>query len=161
MKREIPSQMTPWKRKSNLFSAADVRILNDPYIIINIVFAGVIFAIIVYSGIFSPVENNYPVTCIHEKITGEPCASCGLSHSFSLIVRGKITEALEWNMNGLRIFLFFVLQLVLRVTFSFFYIISPGTRKQLIIYDIIGSALLFFISFWPFMRWLLKMTVTV
>ena len=42
------------------------------------IFAGVILLIFAYSGIFSPDKDNYPVTCIHEKLTGLPCVSCGL-----------------------------------------------------------------------------------
>ncbi|MDT8374906.1 MAG: DUF2752 domain-containing protein [Bacteroidales bacterium] len=67
-----------------------------------------------YSVFYSPDTGQYPVACIHEKITGEPCPSCGLSHAFSLIVRGRISEAMEWNSVSLRVFLFFVVQLVMR-----------------------------------------------
>jgi hypothetical protein len=127
-----------------------VSLSNEPYLIINFLFAGVIVLILAYSGIFSPEKNNYPVACIHEKLTGQQCVSCGLSHSFSLIVRGKIAEAYQWNQNGLRVFLFFVSQLILRVVFSVFYLKNPETRKQLIITDCIGSGLIFLIAFWPF-----------
>jgi hypothetical protein len=123
---------------------------NEPYLIINIFFAGVILLIIIYSGLFSPEKGNYPVVCLHEKLTGEPCISCGLSHSFSLIVRGRISEAYQWNIYGMRVFLFFVSQLILRVGFSVFYIKYQSTRKQLIIIDSVGSGMIFLIAFWPF-----------
>src|SRR5664279_4674705 len=113
-------------------------IRSEPYLIINIIFAGVILLIIAYSGIFSPEKDNYPVVCIHEKLTGEPCVSCGLSHSFSLIVRGKIDEAYRWNRYGMQIFLFFAAQLLLRIAFSRSYLKYPDTRKQLLIMDCIG-----------------------
>jgi hypothetical protein len=142
--------MILYKRKSSPRQSLKVRLRNEPYLLINIFFAGVILLIIAYSGIFSPEKNNYPVTCIHEKITREPCFSCGLSHSFSLIVRGRINEAYLWNLCGMRVFLFFASQLILRVTFSIFYLKYPVTRKQLIIIDCIGSGLIFLISFWPF-----------
>jgi hypothetical protein len=127
-----------------------IRLLREPYLVINILFAGVILLVMAYSGIFSPDKNNYPVTCIHEKLTGLPCVSCGLSHSFSLIVRGRIDEAYQWNVYGMRIFLFFATQLVLRISFSFFYIKYPDTRKQLILVDCIGSGIIFLMAFWPF-----------
>ena len=116
--------MRLFQRKNNLLLSSEVRIVNEPYLIINIIFAGVILLIFLYSGFFSPEKDSYPVICIHEKITGEPCVSCGLSHSFSLIVRGRIDEAYKWNQYGMRIFLFFALQLVMRVAFSFFYLNS-------------------------------------
>jgi hypothetical protein len=95
---------------------------QHPYLIINIVFAGVIFLIIAYSGIFSPDKNNYPVVCLHEKLTGVPCFSCGLSHSFSLIIRGRLAEAFQWNVYGMRVFLFFFSQLLMRIIFSVIYL---------------------------------------
>jgi len=108
--------------------------------------------VIAYSGIFSPENNNYPVTCVHEKLTGEPCLSCGLSHSFSLIVRGKIDEAYRWNQYGMRVFLFFISQLILRVVYSIYYIWNINSRKQLIIIDCVGSGIIFLIAFWPFIE---------
>jgi len=137
--------------KNDHMNAKKVRILNEPYLIINIIFAGVILLIFAYSGIFSPERDNYPVVCIHEKLTGQPCVSCGLSHSFSLIVRGRISEAYRWNIYAMRVFLFFASQLVLRVVFSVFYSKFPGTAKQLITLDCIGSGIIFLVAFWPFM----------
>jgi hypothetical protein len=125
---------------------------RKPYLLINIIFTGVIIAILIYSGIFSPDKDNYPVVCFHKKITGIPCASCGLSHSFSLILRGRISEAYRSNIYGMRIFLFFAIQLVLRAGFSLFYVKNKNTGSQLIIYDIIGSIALFLIAFFPFIR---------
>jgi Protein of unknown function (DUF2752) len=123
---------------------------KEPYLIINIFFAGVILLIFAYSAFFSPEKDNYPVVCIHEKLTGHPCVSCGLSHSFSLIVRGRVGEAYHWNQYGMRIFLFFAVQLLLRVSFSLFYFKFPVMRMKLIIADCIGSGIIFFIAFWPF-----------
>jgi hypothetical protein len=137
-------------RKNSTEKILKAGIRNEPYLIINIILAGVILLIIAYSGIFSPEKDNYPVVCIHEKLTGEPCVSCGLSHSFSLIVRGKIDEAYHWNHYGMQIFLFFAAQLLLRIAFSISYLKNPVTRKQLIIMDCIGSGVIFLVAFWPF-----------
>jgi len=112
--------------------------------------------IFVYSGFFSPEKNNYPVVCIHEKLTGEPCLSCGLSHSFSLILRGRLSEAYKWNQYGMRIFLFFVAQLIFRLDFLRLSINSPANRKQLIIYDSIASGIVFIIAFWPFITGIIQ-----
>ncbi len=142
--------MTLYKRKSSRKSKLQIKFRNEPYLIINIIFAGVILLIFAYSGIFSPEKDNYPVVCIHEKLTGEPCVSCGLSHSFSLIVRGRISEAYEWNVYGFQLFLFFALQFVMRVVFSVIFMKHNDIRRQLIIFDIAGSILIFLISFWPF-----------
>jgi len=139
------------KRKNKSAQNREVSYSKEPYLLINIIFAGVIMLVFAYSGIFSPEKDNYPITCIHEKLTGEPCVSCGLSHSFSLIVRGRVDEAYQWNRYAMRVFLFFAAQLILRIAFSIFYVKYPDTRKQLIIVDCIGSGLIFFVAFWPFL----------
>lgn len=130
--------------------------LNEPYLVINIILAGVILLIMIYSGIFSPDENDYPVVCIHEKLTGVPCVSCGLSHSFSLILRGRISEAYEWNQYGMRVFVFFAAQLLMRILFSRIYFSHSSIRIQLIRFDIIGSSVIFLAAFMPFLIWIFR-----
>jgi hypothetical protein len=144
------------ERKNKNGSDLKVRRQKEPYLIINTIFAGVILLIFAYSGIFSPEKDDYPVICVHEKLTGLPCGSCGLSHSFSLIVRGKVAEAYQWNRYGMRIFLFFAAQLVMRVVFSIFYKRYTDTSKQLIIVDCVGSGIMFLIAFWPFITSILS-----
>jgi hypothetical protein len=149
------------ERKNKDSSDLKVRHRNESYLTINTIFAGVILLIFAYSGIFSPVRDNYPVMCIHEKLTGLPCVSCGLSHSFSLIVRGKLAEAYQWNQYAMRIFLFFAAQLILRVAFSIFYKRYTDTRKQLIIVDCVGSGIMFLVAFWPFIASILSGTLHI
>ncbi len=153
--------MIPSKRNNKFFQRIRSEVRHEPYLIINIVFAGVILLIIAYSGFFSPEKDNYPVACIHEKLTGQPCFSCGLSHSFSLIVRGRIAEANQWNQFGMQVFLFFAAQLLLRAVFSAFYIKFPETRNQLIILDSAGSGIIFLIAFWPFLANLIESVIKV
>jgi hypothetical protein len=142
--------MTLYKRRNSPDQRNNFNLSGEPYLLINIILTGVIVLIFVYSGFFSPVKDNYPVVCIHEQLTGQPCISCGLSHSFSLILRGKLGEALTWNIYGLRIFLFFALQLIMRIAFSVIWKKNAGIRKQVVVYDIGVSVLIFLISFWPF-----------
>lgn len=87
---------------------------------------------------------------MHELLTGEPCISCGLSHSFSLIIRGRIAEAYQWNLYGMQVFLFFAAQLIMRIRFSFSYIKNKETQKELIITDCLGSGVIFLVAFWPY-----------
>lgn len=151
LKEEKLRKMTLYQQKSSSpFKNILVRLRNEPYLVFNIIITGIILLIILYSVIFSPEKDNYPVTCLHEKLTGEPCLSCGLSHSFSLIARGRINDAYLWNVYGMRVFLFFASQLVLRVAFTVFYLKNINTRRQLITIDCIGSGLIFLIAFWPF-----------
>jgi hypothetical protein len=155
LNRVISKKMTLSKKANNFFPFNISGIKQSPYLKLNIVFAGVIMMILAYSGIFSPDKNNYPVICIHEKLTGSPCFSCGLSHSFSLIMRCRMAEAYRWNIYGLRVFLFFVSQLFMRILFSVYYIKNKESGQQLINYDIIGSVIIFAIAFYPFFRQLI------
>ncbi len=122
------------------------------YFAVNIILAGVILLIMGYSGFYSPDENEYPVVCIHEKLTGEPCPSCGLSHAFSLIIRGRIDEALLWNSTSLRVFLFFAVQLFIRLGLGVRSLVSGSWLKQMALVDVLVSSAMALYAFYPFLR---------
>lgn len=122
------------------------------YFAVNIILAGVILLIMGYSGFYSPEENEYPVVCIHEKLTGEPCPSCGLSHAFSLIIRGRIDEALLWNSASLRVFLFFAVQLFMRLGLGARSLVSGSWLKQIARTDVLVSSAMALYAFYPFLR---------
>lgn len=149
--------MTLSTRRSDAFLNLKPRLISEPYTRVNIALTVVLFFVFFYSAIFSPVKDNYPVVCIHEKLTGEPCASCGLSHAFSLILQGRISEAYRWNSNAMRVFIFFAAQLLMRIVFSVFYLRHPETVRQLIVYDILASATIFLIAFMPFIKWIFRL----
>lgn len=148
--------MTLSTQTSDRFSFLKHRLISEPYLSVNTALAGVLLSVFFYSAFFSPGKDNYPVVCIHERLTGETCASCGLSHSFSLILKGRIDEAQKWNSNGMRVFIFFAAQLLMRIVFSGFYLRHPETVRQLIIYDSIASVTLFLIAFLPFIKWIFR-----
>lgn len=122
------------------------------YFFLNAILAGVILFIMGYSAFYSPDEDKYPVPCIHEKITGEPCPSCGLSHAFSLIVRGRIDEAQEWNSVSLRVFSFFVIQLLMRVVLGIMALTGRRKIKRLTVADAVISSAMTLFAFYPFIR---------
>lgn len=90
--------------------------------------------------------------CVHEKLTGEPCPSCGLSHAFSLIVRGRIDEALEWNSHSIRIFLFFAVQLLMRAGLAAAALKPVRYIRQVAVADAVVSSVMALTAFWPFLR---------
>jgi len=122
------------------------------YFAVNIILAGVILLIMGYSGFYSPDENAYPVVCIHEKLTGEQCPSCGLSHAFSLIIRGRIDEALIWNSSSLRVFLFFAVQLFMRLGLGVRSLVTDRWLKQIVWADVLVSSAMAGYAFYPFLR---------
>lgn len=136
-------------------------IKEEPYIAVNLLLALMIVGVLVYSLVFSPDKGDYPVACVHEFLTGEPCVSCGLSHSFSLILRGRFEEALDWNPHGIRLFLFFSGQLLMRILFSFLYFFLADRRRSLVITDIALSLLFSLYSFWPFLVYIYRLFISL
>ena len=123
-----------------------------PYFILNVILTGVILTIMGYSFFYSPDEEKYPVPCVHQAITGEPCPSCGLSHAFSLIVRGRIDEALQWNSQSIRVFLFFVVQFFMRIGLGAWTLVTARGLKQITVADATVSSAMTLVAFYPFMR---------
>ena len=115
---------------------------SGAYFTVNIILGGVILLIMGYSAVFSPVKDSYPVVCIHEQITGQPCPSCGLSHAFSLIERGKFHEAGLWNPYGMQIFLFFAIQLIMRAGLAVWLYTGERATRIVGIADAVISALM-------------------
>ena len=125
------------------------------YLIINLIFSGIVVVILGYSALFSPEGDLYPVKCVHEIISGQPCPSCGLSHSFSSIVRGNLDKAMEWNPYGIRVFIFFIFQLVLRTSVSVSIIKHGEHTASLVRFDIIVSIAAFLVAFSQFIKYFL------
>lgn len=127
-------------------------LICKPYPIINLTFAGMILVILVYSGIFSATKDNHPVPSFYEKITGSPSPGSGLSRSFSEIVRLRFDSALEFNPYGIRVFLFFYIQLFLRGLFTWLYLTNRIRTGRLVTTDAVLSAGLFVVCFRDFIR---------
>lgn len=125
-----------------------------PYFILNLILAGVILLILGYSLFYSPDENRYPVPCVHEKLTGDPCPSCGLSHAFSLIVRGRINEALDWNSYSMRVFIFFAVQHLMRITLALASLKGNIDVRRIAVTDAAVSSVMTIAAFYPFLRML-------
>jgi hypothetical protein len=126
-------------------------VYKEPYIKINTVFGVVIIMIFIYSAIYSMEKQNHPIPSFYSEITGEKSVSSGLSGSFSEIVRGNFNKARELNKYGIRVFSFFIIQLFLRVIFSFIYYYQKPLHKYVIFSDCALSVLLAVFCFWPFL----------
>ncbi len=118
-----------------------------PYLVLNVSFAAMIFFIFLYSAVFSVRKNNHPIPSYYELLSGERSPSSGLSRSFSEIIRGNFKEAAGWNKNGIPLFLFFLLQLFMRIFTSLFLLRSRLSLKTLVWTDTILSILLFLLCF--------------
>lgn len=120
--------------------------MHHPYKIINLIFAGIILLIMVYSGIFS-AENEHPIDCVYQKTHNIPCTTCGLSKSFSEIMRGDFEKANDYNKNGMPLFSFFIIQLMMRVVGTIVFSKNLINPKILITTDALASIFLFLYCF--------------
>jgi hypothetical protein len=117
------------------------------YLLINIIFAGIISGIFIYSVIINPGTGYYPIKCIHEKLLGSKCSTCGLSHGFSAIVRGRFDDAIRFQSNSMLVFSFFAIQLFSRVIMIFLLLKSQINVRLISNIDILFSVLLFLLTF--------------
>ncbi len=120
---------------------------NKPYLIVNIILAGMIGFIFIYSGFFSAERGNHPVPSFCEEITGQTAPSSGMSRAFSGIIRGDLDAAREYNPDSLLIFAFFLIQGVQRITVSSLLLKGRIKKKHLLTADVFISLILFLYCF--------------
>ncbi len=126
---------------------------NNPYKLVNAILAGVILLIFIYSALFSSIKSNHPIPSSGNLFSEQISHSTGLSRSFSSLIRLKFRQAKESNEYGIQLFIFFLIQLGLRIFFLF------GSDKladfgyqKIILIDSIFSGSLFVFFFLPFFK---------
>lgn len=129
------------------------------YHILNFSFLLLILSIFTYSLIYK--GNSHPIPALFTQVTGHIPPSKGLSESFSEIVRGNITDAIQINPHGLRIFFFFALQFFLRIFFSLVVRIKSNRIVALAIADSTLSIAIFILCFSPLIVYTLKFFLSV
>ncbi len=130
----------------------------DSYRIINIVFAGVIGLVFIYSCFFAPDEGKYLLPSFYPNVASP---SLGLSRAFSAIVRGDIALANQFNPQGLNVFIFFCFQFLLRLISLKVDNFNFVRRRVWIRLDVILSISLFFITFKQFIHFTLSTIVVL
>ncbi|NJK93621.1 MAG: DUF2752 domain-containing protein [Bacteroidales bacterium] len=118
------------------------------YIAINSIFLVLIAGIFLYSYFLDHTAAH--ITCVHRQYLGIDCPSCGLSRSFSAIMHLDLTSVMKFNKYGYLVFLFFLLQAILRVLFLTISFQKPEWLKSTYKWDAFSSGLLFFFCFHPF-----------
>ncbi|MCA1918978.1 MAG: DUF2752 domain-containing protein [Flavobacterium piscis] len=74
------------------------------------------------------------------------CKSRGLTRAFAQILRLNFSEAIVYNPCSIKIFLFFLIQLIMRLFIN--KIVRISNFKRIMICDILLSAVLFVFSFY-------------
>jgi hypothetical protein len=120
-------------------------IRNSSYTKINVIFAGIILCIFIYSGIFSSDGTSHPIPSGYTSITGEATNSSGMSRAFSAIVRLDFEKALSYNDESLKVFGFFFGQFFLRILFILVY--ANYRNNTIITADVVISVALFIYCF--------------
>jgi hypothetical protein len=120
-------------------------LFRTAYTKINLIFAGIILCIFVYSGFFTSGGAGYPISSGYTQITGEETNSTGMSRAFSSIVRLEFKEALSFNEESLKVFAFFFIQFFLRFLFTLIY--SQYRGKNVVTADVVISLALFLYCF--------------
>jgi hypothetical protein len=140
---------------------------NDPqqvrYRTLNLIFLVLLGLVWLYAALNNPDKMHFPVPSGPEWFFGLHSPSAGLAHSFSALVRFQFYRGVAFNPHGPRLFLFFALQSVMRISALIF----SGTifwkkPSRLYAIDIALSLILFVILFWPFLNeWLMVLgTIT-
>jgi hypothetical protein len=128
--------------------------------VLNWIFLSVLILILAYSASFSPENKNYPIPSGARMFTSKPVPSTGLSRSFSAIVRLRFEDARQFNPHGIRIFLFFFIQLFMRIAALVMAGWLPERSVKVFYYtDVLLSAALFLVCFWPFLAALFQASV--
>lgn len=129
------------------------------YLLLNLIFALIVILVFIYFTVFTAEDCNYPLPSFSAMLSGEDTISTGLSRSFSELMRLNFKSAADYNPYGFRIWLFFVIQLAIRVASSGFVIFRKQINiKLLIITDSLQLSVMFIISFLPFLTYFFKAT---
>jgi hypothetical protein len=70
---------------------------------------------------------NLPNVCSFQRHTGLPCPGCGLTHSLTEIMHGRISKGFDYHSLGLPTFVYIMLQTIYRGAWLAF----PRRRKIL------------------------------
>ncbi|MCZ4693486.1 hypothetical protein DWB61_01120 [Ancylomarina euxinus] len=128
----------------------------DSYRIINIIFAGVIGLVFIYSCLFLPENGRHIIPSIYTDITCNASPSLGLSRAFSALVRGQVSLANQFNPYALNIFAFFCFQFLYRLISLRVDSQAFISKRKWIRIDIILSISLFFFAFYPLIQFTLQ-----
>lgn len=126
---------------------------SKTYFWFNCIWAGIITAMLFYAGFFA--YSSHAVQCVYKDATGIDCATCGITRGFHHVLVGNFKTAYQLNPLSLQLFLFFAIQLIMRLCFMFLPSLR-NNRVKVIRWDIIITLLLFAVCFFPLITQLFK-----
>jgi hypothetical protein len=114
---------------------------SKEYLILNIIFAALLFLLFIACFIFTTESF---ISCQVVELSGKECNSCGLTRDFIAFAHLDFEKAL--NENSIYLFFWFLIQLVMRI---FIILLPPRWRLKATIYDLIFSFVSGIIVFLP------------
>jgi Protein of unknown function (DUF2752) len=121
---------------------------KDPYIVINVTIVILLMIMFGYCFLFS-ILNDQGLT-VPSSCEGMPeiyCRSRGLTRAFAQMTHLNFKKGIAFNSHAYRLFIFFVVQIFLRVAFTFWYLNPRG--KRIVVIDSVFSGLYFLYAFLP------------
>lgn len=101
-----------------------------------------------YSYYFFP--DKHPIDCPIKAKTSKNCPTCGFSRSFAYYTHFNFAQGKHENPLSFKVFIFFVLQFILRLGILIYYFTTRNNfSQQTIIIDSIISISLFLLAFLP------------
>jgi hypothetical protein len=119
---------------------------------INLIIAGVLLCIFIYSGFFAYTGFSPAVPSFNDLLTGKPSISTGLSRSFMAIMGFRFFDARQLNPHGPALFTFFLIQLIFRLFLVFSPVGKYYSTNEIVLIDILISIGMFIVFFEPFIR---------
>lgn len=113
------------------------------YLSINICF--IFILIMLYVSISNDWIIYFVPNCTCK--SAQCCPSCGFTRCFKFLMNGNFRDAVNLNNNSIYIFVFYSIQLILRVLFSSLILLSAIKIKFVINIDIYISSALFIICY--------------
>ncbi len=75
--------------------------------------------VFIYPLLFSKLDANQQIYCVHKVWLNKPCNSCGITHDFKHILKGTyFKQQVLQNEHSIKVFLFFVSLLLSRIVLS-------------------------------------------
>lgn len=108
--------------------------------------------VFIYSGFFAYTNRQPVIPSFHTLTTGEVTISTGLSRSFCAIMELDFKKARSLNFYGPQLFIFFLIQLLLRFFFNAVIRKDYYNLEQVYLIDIVISTGMFLLFFEPFIK---------
>ncbi len=116
----------------------------DSYKKINMIFIAIIMFIFFYCFIVPYLNFGFSSSC--EGMPLAYCKSRGLTRAFAQILRFNFDEAILYNPYSIKVFSFFLIQLIVRFLIN--KIVRLSNLKTVLTTDIIFSSVFFIFSFY-------------